>query len=693
MINTKFIALVFLTLLNISRVSAAEDHAAKEISEDDYLGEVPRVLTVSRLSQSIEDAPSAVTVIDRETIRASGIVDLPEIFRLVPGFYVGANAGFVHNTNHVVSYHGITTAYAGAMQVLINGRSVYSPLYGGVQWSELPIAIADIERLEITRGPNAASYGANSFFGVINIITQSPADQPGVNLSATYGNGRHEAFARYGAKQGDLSYRFTAGFRSDDGLDNRNDFKRTRLLNAQADYRVNDKNNLEFEFGFANGDREDGDINQDPVVFLPRSVDMNNHFELVRWRHNVNENSDFTLQAFHSHDQTKDDVTSSNLRPYLINASIAKFGLAGAQAIGASLLNDTVSINNEMIAERYDLEAQHTFSISPSFRGVWGASIRKDTMYAPFYLGSSQTDTFNLQRLFAHVEWRPKEQIVLNLGSMVEHNSFTGTDVSPRASVNFKLNPNHTLRFGVSSAMRTPSYLDNKFNESIILPTKAGSLPFLSQFVVGTGNLKPEKIVSKEIGYLADFGQLSLDTRVFHDNISDYIKTMTDTTHNIGDIVAPGYVLIKQPRVSINGGDVAVNGFEAQAKLRINNDTRLLFNYAYVDIDADKNQTANDINESMPRNTISALLTHRFNSNWDASYAYYQTGNVTALGDGDQVGLARRSDIRVARKFKTTRASGEVSVVVENLFNDHYQEFADYNTLKRRARLNVSLDF
>jgi iron complex outermembrane receptor protein len=175
--NNGLASLCFVFFAIFSQVLTAKENLIIEATEDDYIGDVPRVLTVSRLSQSLVDAPAAVTVIDRETIRASGIVDIPEIFRLVPGFYVGTNAGFVQNTNHVVSYHGMTTAYSGAMQVLINGRSVYSPLYGGVQWSELPLAIADIERIEITRGPNAASYGANSFFGVINIITQNPSDQ------------------------------------------------------------------------------------------------------------------------------------------------------------------------------------------------------------------------------------------------------------------------------------------------------------------------------------------------------------------------------------------------------------------------------------------------------------------------------------------------------------------------------------
>lgn len=94
---------------------------------------MPKVLIMSRLAQSKEDSPSAVTVLDHATIRAFDIVDILELSRLVPGFYVGKNAGFIYNSNHVVSYHGKTSACSGSMQVLINGRSVYSPLFGGVK--------------------------------------------------------------------------------------------------------------------------------------------------------------------------------------------------------------------------------------------------------------------------------------------------------------------------------------------------------------------------------------------------------------------------------------------------------------------------------------------------------------------------------------------------------------------------------
>lgn len=661
---------------------------ADNLSEEDYLGEVPRVLTVSRLSQSLADAPSAVTVIDRETIRASGIVDLPEIFRLVPGMYVASNAGFVYNTNHVVSYHGITSAYSGSMQVMINGRSVYSPLFGGVNWSELPIAIADIERIEITRGPNAASYGANSFFGAINIITQAPAEHAGASVFATHGDGRNEAFARYAGKLNDLSYRVTAGYREDDGLEKRNDFKRTRMLNAQADYQVNDKNGLELEFGLADGARGEGNINEDNILFLPRTKQIDNHFGLIRWRHNISDTSDFSLQAYHNYDRSDDETTSINLRP-LLPAPFRPF-----------LASDAAFVKNEVIQERTDIEAQHTFSIGNSIRTVWGGSVRQDNMYAPHYLATKKTDRFNLQRLFGHVEWRPFEKLTLNTGAMLEHNDFTGTDISPRASINFKLNPSHTFRLGVSSALRTPNYLEEKFQDRLVLPlTQPNPLPLnpsalIAQFRANKGHVDPEQIISRELGYLGKFGNLQLDVRAFSDRINDVIRFDQRT-----DFTTPVNTLLLNPLLDIdvnsanNRGSAAVEGLEWQANWAFTSKTKLMFNHAYVHIRETQDGLKRNYENSMPRNTVSALLTHKFDQNWDGSLAYYQTSKVTALGDGDPVDLARRTDARLARQFNSGRWKGEVSAVVENLFNEHYEEFADYNTLKRRGRINLRLDF
>jgi iron complex outermembrane recepter protein len=650
------------------------------------------------LSQSIADAPSAVTVIDRETIRASGAVDIPELFRLVPGMYVGTNAGFVYNTNHTVSYHGITTAYPGNMQVLINGRSVYTPLFGGVKWSELPVALMDIERIEITRGPNAASYGANAFSATINILTSTPSETPSNSVLATHGNGRNEAFYRHAGKAGDLAYRATIGYRQDDGLDDRNDFKRTRFANAQADYQFDFSNSIEFEFGLAEGARGEGNIEEDDTIFLPRTKQVNNYFGLARWKHQISDTSDFQLQGYHSYDRSDDATTSASLREkltQLANADTNPVRRAQFLFVANNLALDRLRIKNEVIQERTDIEAQHTFAVGNIIRAVWGASARQDRMYAPFYLGTNKTDEFNLQRLFGHVEWRPHVMWTLNTGAMLEHNDFTGTDISPRASLNFKPHPNHAFRLGISSALRTPNYLEEKFNDKFVIPTTLAP-PFpralLFQYTANKGKVDPEQIISRELGYIGKFGGLQLDTRIFSDRISDVVRfaDRTDFTVPANTVLLNGGGVVDG---AINSGSAAVEGVELQANWQLAKNTRLLFNHAHISIRETRPNLKNKYIDSAPSNTSTAMLSHRFNHQWDGSFLYFQTSKTTQLGDGNDVDLIRKCDIRLARKFNTGRYTGEVSAVVENLFNDHYEEFADYNTLKRRGRINLRLDF
>ena len=673
--------LVFASCMLNACATNAADSAVLNLSEDDYIGEVPKVLTVSRLAQSKEDSPSAVTVIDRETIRASGIVDLPELFRLVPGFYVGKNAGFIYNSNHVVSYHGMASAYAGSMQVLINGRSVYSPLFGGINWSELPITVDDIDRIEITRGPNAASYGANSFLGVISIITKDAQDSTGSSVRLTHGTGRNEAFYRYSGNlnSGELNavnYRVSVGYREDDGLDNRNDFKRTNVLNLQADKRIDVRNKLDFELGITSGDRADGEAIKDKLFFLPRTRDIASHYELMRWRHNVSDDSDFSLQAYHSFNSSDDPIRSANLRPIF-------------PAVPA-LLSSTVQANNDIELERYDIEAQHTFVPATDWRVVWGGNIRLDTTYSPYWLGTNQTDHFNLQRLFGHAEWRINDQFLVNIGSMLEHNDFTGTDISPRASLNFKLTPKHTLRLGISTATRTPNYIEEKFNDATLIPTTSALRTYLFKRYADKGNVDPERIVSKEIGYLGQIGNLNIDARVFDDDLRNVI-----VSQRVGVITPPTIRLIGSlPNSLFNAGAAQVRGFETQVKYHLSKKTQVIANFSHVNISSD-NESAlpHDFTASMPSNTFSALVTHQFDNNWDASYAYYQTGTVTALGDGQPVALNRRHDLRVARKFNLNRVNAELSIALENLFDEQYHEFALYNTVGRRALVNLNLDF
>jgi iron complex outermembrane receptor protein len=665
--------LLSLCLLLLGSVNAFADDATQlaYLPEDDYLGDVPQVLTIARLRQSASDAPSASTIIDRETIRAAGIIDLPEIFRLVPGFYVGTNAGFIQNTNHVVSYHGLTDAYSRSMQVMIDGRSIYQPLYGGVQWSEIPITINDIERIEITRGPNAASYGANAFLGTINIITQSPTGANGNRVSINHGNGRNEAFYHHSGKVSDLSYQVSTGYREDDGLSNRSDFKRTNLINGRANLKISDKHDIDFQLGYAQGKRQEGDDQPDALLFMPRTHDISNHFELVKWNMHLTPKYDFYVQAFHTRDNS-DDVVPTAVLPFPVSPSVQTY-------------------RNPYHFDRYDIETQLSANLSDNFQYAVGGSIRRDRLYSPFWIGSNNTQNFDLRRLFAQAQYDVHPKLTLNGGFMIEDNDFTNTDFSPRASMNVHVTPNQTVRFGYSEAFRTPSYLEEKFRGSVLVTT-AFPQKLLYQRFFDEGNLKPEKIQSREIGYVAKWDRLSVDARFFHDTISNYI-----TEFDNNSFVAPAGTVLVGGDVGTfrNMGSLDMRGFETQLNLALGEDTKLMVNYAHIK-NLPNNVKSNEIDDlidATPRDISSFLLSHHFSDNWDASFAGYYNSPVRALGDGNPVDSNHRFDARVAKRFKLSKCDGEVSLNIQNITDRHEKEFADYNVLRRRGFVNVRLDF
>lgn len=156
-----------LPLAILSAPAFAADDAGLPFAEG---GDTPTVLSATRLSQSLFETPAAVTVIDRQMIEQTGVREIPELLRLVPGMVVGYESG----SEAFVSFHGTSADLARRMQVLVDGRSIYQPLLASVDWIGLPLELADIERIEVIRGPNSSSWGANSFLAVVNIVRDTP---------------------------------------------------------------------------------------------------------------------------------------------------------------------------------------------------------------------------------------------------------------------------------------------------------------------------------------------------------------------------------------------------------------------------------------------------------------------------------------------------------------------------------------
>ncbi len=226
--NMSRAVLVVTTLIMTVSVPPARAAEPPVLSEEEFLAELPVVLTASRLAQPQAEAPASVSVIDRQMIEASGARNLSEVLRLVPGFQVEFESGH----RHVVGYHGLADEFSRRLQVLIDGRSVYLPSFGGVSWSDLPVSLDDIERIEVIRGPNAVTYGANSFLAIINITTRHSAAERGSFVRATVGsNDIRDGVLRVAGGESDVSYRLTMGYQQDNGYGQHNDSRQITFMN------------------------------------------------------------------------------------------------------------------------------------------------------------------------------------------------------------------------------------------------------------------------------------------------------------------------------------------------------------------------------------------------------------------------------------------------------------------------------
>src|SRR5688500_5214629 len=173
----------------------------KRMSVDELLN--VEVTSVSRREEGLRNAAAAVAVITRDDLRRSGATTLPEALRLVPGLHVGRQ----NSNTWAVSSRGFSSVNSEKLLVLSDTRSIYTPLFSGVQWDVQNYIMADIERIEVIRGPGATQWGSNSVNGVINITTRNARDTQGLLLEGRGGSEEHAALAvRNGGRIGERGY-------------------------------------------------------------------------------------------------------------------------------------------------------------------------------------------------------------------------------------------------------------------------------------------------------------------------------------------------------------------------------------------------------------------------------------------------------------------------------------------------------
>lgn len=275
---------------------------ADPLSEMDYFAAQPVVLSASRLSQPVNRAPAAVTVITREMIEASGFRHLVDVLRLVPGFVVGWQGGNMP----AATYLGLSDTFPNSMQVMVDGRSVYSQAYGNTMWRAIPLTLDDVDRIEVVRGPNAANDGINSLLGTIHIYTRhSVTTQGWMGEIAAGGKQYKEATLRYGGETSAGSWRLGLLGREDERHGVAQDRASDLQLSFRGDVPLSYRDDLMLQFGASRGYWHG--TNTGIVLSDDQSVYSLSGFANFQWKRALGEGREWSLQLHHTFNQNKED--------------------------------------------------------------------------------------------------------------------------------------------------------------------------------------------------------------------------------------------------------------------------------------------------------------------------------------------------------------------------------------------------
>lgn len=654
--------------------------------------ELPVVLSAARLKQPQSEAPAAVTVLDRELIEASGLRKLVDIFRLVPGMQVGYEKGYQQS----VSYHGMADENSRRLQVLVDGRTVYQPFLARILWDDLPVDVADIERIEVIRGPDSALYGANSFMAVINIITRNPADTLGTEFQTTQGNrGVADYRLSHSGSRDGLDYRFSLGARSDNGFDHRadgsvyDDDSDAYLGNLDVRYALNDKDSLSLSAGYKTGPVQvSGYDTMEQTRYHDRKT-RNSDLQL-RWQHEQNADHSFYLQGFYSDTDIReswhscqpgllltdelaslydtdpgyalgllDALTSGQTPsppPAGLDASVLSV-LARAQQLGSSL--SCGKANLDLRETRSDLEFQDTLRLGDALRLVTGLNLRRDMADSETYLGGKVSNSS--YRAFANGEWRFADAWLLNLGATLEHDALVGGSFSPRLALNWHLDEHQSFRAIVARATRNPDLFEARTDWTFTLrdltpPVNPGRND--GRFFLRTTTphrLSEEHLLSRELGYYLELPEqnLEFDLKVYDDRLSDLIEG----NNNFGDFIIR------------NNGEARLRGAEFQLSYKPTPQWRLWLTYAYIDMD-ELTLARNRV--TAPRNSASILAQYRFANGVALSSSYYWLDDYLRAE-------YRQWDARLSVPIQLGDAKLKLEAIAQTRLDDNYFYDTDNN--------------
>jgi len=612
------------------------------------------VTTVTRMDSTVGESAAAISVISQEDIRRSGATTLAELFRRVPGM----NVARIDNNKWAISARGFNDRFSNKLLVQRDGRTIYDPLFAGVFWNSVDYPLQDIERIEVIRGPGASVWGANAVNGIINIITKSAKDTQGGRLiggAGTPEGGFGEL--RYGGKIADnTDYRvYAKGFEREEQFSQLGDSQdrwHGASTGLRLDWRQNDLDTvtLQGDYLYSNAERQDPDLQMTaPFISLLANRSLAHSGNVLgRWTHQTDAQTSWCLQAYWSRFETRQPL--------------------------AEIDNDNDS---------YDLDFQHQFPIGARHKFIYGLGYR----YIDQTLGNSLSDdglslswlkndfSLSIYSAFFQDEYQLLPgSLTLILGMKLEHNDFTGVEVQPTGRLLWTPTKRQTFWAAASRAVVTPSMSEDAVRLSALPPTALPSGTMLFPRLTGNPDLGSVELMAYEVGYRAELSQsFSLDTALFYNVYDDLVVPVPQTVESG---FAPGTAIL--PLRLENRMEGETYGVELAADWRPAKWWRLYGTYSFLEmaLRADRSLPAGTRASAERAEGQSPQQQFFLQSSFDLprDLEFDVTGRFVDRLPGFASGTPSyfALDLRAAWR---PRKDLEVSVVGQNLLDDHHPEF------------------
>jgi iron complex outermembrane recepter protein len=642
-LRTRTVVATALALLVVRGMPAEESDNRKPVAAMtlEELAEV-EVTTVSKKPESRLEAAAAVYVITQEDIRRSGVTTLVDALSLAPGVEVAR----INASQWAVGIRGFTSRLSRAVLVLIDGRSVYTPLFAGVYWEAQDTLLEDVDRIEVIRGPGGTLWGANAVNGVINIITKAAAETPGVLASG--GGGTEDkvlAAGRYGGTIGEkTSYRVYGKYSDRDAEFHPDGHDFDNWQHEQGGFRA-DSTLGPLDTLTVQGDAYSSRIGQRAtpsfytkpfITTVDEDAILSGENVLGRWTHARADGSRLVIQAYYDHTHHDETIYSENHDT--VDVDLQDSLKLGRHEITGGLgfrwnSSDTASIQTVVIAP----------------------ALRRDELYSGF-----------LQDEISLVPNRLR----LTLGAKLEHNVFTGLELQPTARLFWAPADGQYAWAAVSRAVRTPSRVEFDVSRSTAIgPTTPAYFR-----LTGDGNFVSEKVVAYEGGYRVRIGSKTvLDLAAYYNDLTDLTSGEPAGPLFLEPRPPPAHLVL--PFVFRNGLRGKSRGAELAADTGVADWLTVRASYSYLALDLEPGPGSVDTTSvataegSSPRHKVSLTAFVNLPHGLAADGVLRYTSALPAQGAG---GVA---DVDLRLGWRPTAAM-EVSLVGQGLLRPRHLYFA-----------------